>query len=131
MSDKEWTKRAWIASGAVVLLFFIGLMFSPGGPGLSAISLIGFVFVAAALLVGLLWLVMGMGKVGWVVFGLGLFGATPHWGNWPQWGSFVVFYLILALILGYGWQGLVWAGRKFNEWQGPPPERTDGPVQGD
>ena len=101
------------------------------GGNMSVLTSLGLLVGGSLALFVVFYLMSYMGKLGWVVFGLGLFGSFSKIGNLAEWGSFVVFYLILALILGYGWKGLAWAGRKFNEWQGPPPERTDGPVQGD
>ena len=123
--------KLWAVLGVFVVVIVVVAQAFGGGPDMPPLTLLGILFGGTAALIGGGWLLIHMGKLGWVVFGLGLFGSFAKIGNLAEWGSFVVFYLILALILGYGWQGLVWAGRKFNEWQGPPPERTDGPVQGD
>ncbi len=80
-----------------------------------------------------------MGKLGWTVF-LVLFGLAIAGGftrNMPpqEWSMYFFFnlgfYGLAGFIVGRTWAGLVWAGRKFNEWQGPPPAPASGWVKGE
>ncbi len=123
--------KLWAVLGVFVVVIVVVAQAFGGGPDMPSLTLLGILFGGTTALIGGGYLLIRMGKVGWVVFGLGLFGSFSKIGNLAEWGSFVVFYLILALILGYGWKGLAWLGRKFNEWQGPPPAPASGWVKGE
>lgn len=73
---------------------------------------LGIFLGATAGIVGVIFLMVQAGRVAWVVFAFGLFGSFARLGDWAEWGAFVVFYYLLAVVLGLAWKGLRWAVRR-------------------
>lgn len=106
---------AWrTALGAVLLLAILRLSFGGGGSGDDWFYSSSLVTVGVAVLVGLIWLMTRMGKLGWtiflVTFGLVMAGGLSRGMDGAGWVSYTLFNLFfygaVGALVGGAWNGL-------------------------